>query len=253
MDLSWCPICNVYMKPKETFTKDLQDHCGKECEDYGEFYILYVDNEQNCHPKHKYIQGFFEVNHQRCPYCDIQTWTLDSHPKKMHVNKPQSVQFIDSQPMQMPLPQEMKSNANPNANPVHMHIQPPPFLLPPPTAIRKSFPKNVSANNNNSKKYVCQWNGCGYKAKTRSIMDNHMRKHSAKKLFICPHQGCDKQYKAKSSLKVHIRNIHEKIPYKCKQCGVEFKHLYLLLTQQKTVHEGNKYKVLNDAIKERLN
>ena len=42
----FCQVCALHIKSTEGFKKDMQDHCGEQCEDCGEFYILDVDKEK---------------------------------------------------------------------------------------------------------------------------------------------------------------------------------------------------------------
>jgi len=86
------------------------------------------------------------------------------------------------------------------------------------------------------KKYVCKYQGCGKFFRYKSEIIRHTATHSESRPFICQYDNCFKAFKRNDALENHIRSSHTKeTPFICPfpDCGMKF-----------TTHGSFRYHVL---------
>lgn len=78
-----------------------------------------------------------------------------------------------------------------------------------------------SSSSTRSRKYICDYEGCGKAYTKPSLLEQHKRSHENIRPYKCAHEGCDKAFFRKSHLDIHLlshKSSDEK-PYSCKICG----------------------------------
>jgi len=86
------------------------------------------------------------------------------------------------------------------------------------------------------KKYVCKYKGCGKFFRYKSEIIRHTATHSESRPFICHYDNCFKAFKRNDALENHVRSSHTKeTPFICPfpDCGMKF-----------TTHGSFRYHVL---------
>jgi hypothetical protein len=86
------------------------------------------------------------------------------------------------------------------------------------------------------KKFICKYTGCGKFFRYKSEIIRHIATHSESRPFICHYDNCFKSFKRNDALENHIRSSHTKeTPFACPfpDCGMKF-----------TTHGSFRYHVL---------
>jgi len=86
------------------------------------------------------------------------------------------------------------------------------------------------------KKYICKYKGCGKFFRYKSEIIRHTATHSESRPFVCHYDNCFKAFKRNDALENHIRSSHTKeTPFICPfpDCGMKF-----------TTHGSFRYHVL---------
>lgn len=92
-----------------------------------------------------------------------------------------------------------------------------------------------------SKKYVCQWHGCGAKFQLKMALNQHKKLHNNEKPHGCP--NCEKSYSSNRCLNRHIRQTHAvRNVYQCTvpNCLKEFVQRSSLYRHIRQTHEYGK-------------
>jgi hypothetical protein len=91
-------------------------------------------------------------------------------------------------------------------------------------------------NDEDRKKYICKYKGCGKFFRYKSEIMRHAATHSESRPFICHYDNCFKAFKRNDALENHIRSSHTKeTPFVCPfpECQMKF-----------TTHGSFRYHVL---------
>jgi hypothetical protein len=86
------------------------------------------------------------------------------------------------------------------------------------------------------KKFICKYAGCGKFFRYKSEIIRHIATHSESRPFVCHYDNCFKSFKRNDALENHIRSSHTKeTPFACPfpECGMKF-----------TTHGSFRYHVL---------
>jgi len=81
---------------------------------------------------------------------------------------------------------------------------------------------------------------CGYRAKSKSNVNEHFRGVHEKIKFKC--NICEKEYTGKKDLKLHVKIAHLGELLECKECGEKFDNRSKLSRHVQKVHKGIKFK-----------
>jgi hypothetical protein len=95
------------------------------------------------------------------------------------------------------------------------------------------------------KKFICKYTGCGKFFRYKSEIIRHIATHSESRPFVCHYDNCFKSFKRNDALENHIRSSHTKeTPFACPfpDCGMKFtthgSFRYHVLKHNKQLPEG---------------
>jgi hypothetical protein len=98
------------------------------------------------------------------------------------------------------------------------------------------------------KKFICKYQGCGKFFRYKSEIIRHIATHSESRPFVCHYDNCFKSFKRNDALENHVRSSHTKeTPFVCPfpDCGMKFtthgSFRYHVLKHNKQLPEGETF------------